>query len=476
MAREQDRLNPTGPATTGAGTTTTTAGPAKYPEGTSADAIREDIARTRAEMDETVDALGDRLRPRHLLDDLLEYVTGKRPDGNGSASTHVRERVGDAVKATGSVLLDKVKEHPLPAALITAGVAWMFIGGEGGSRRHAWRGGHARGQWRDLPEYGGSYVDARTGEPYDTEHYGDAERAGRHESPGIGERARHAAGSAASGVASGARHAASGTAHAIGGVVSSAAHAVGSAVSGAAHLAGSAVSGAAHLAGEAVSGAAHVAKEGAEAAGDAIGDAAHATSHGVSSAASATGHGVSHAASGAGHYAHRGYDSARDGLVTAMEEYPLATGVAALAVGAIAGLLIPATRREHELMGEYAEEVKHRAEHAGKDLLERGKAIADAAASAATDAVREHDADPDHLVDKARHVADDTASAAAQSVGKVIDDVKQAAPDIKHAAEDSARREGVHPEQLKEAAKDVAKKTKDAAKHEAQAQHEQHQR
>lgn len=65
--------------------------------------IRRDIEHTRAEMDETVDALESRLSPGQLLDQLWSSV--KRGGGSG---------IGDAVR-----------DHPVPLALMGLGVAWL---------------------------------------------------------------------------------------------------------------------------------------------------------------------------------------------------------------------------------------------------------------------------------------------------------------------------------------------------------------
>jgi len=59
----------------------TPSAPPPYPADAGSGEIREEIRRTRAEMDETVDALGERLKPRHLLDDFLDMFRGS---GGGS--------------------------------------------------------------------------------------------------------------------------------------------------------------------------------------------------------------------------------------------------------------------------------------------------------------------------------------------------------------------------------------------------------
>src|SRR5688500_17855577 len=100
-------------------------------ENRSAAQIQREIRETRAEMDQTVDALGERLRPRHLLDDLLDYLQG---DGGGAGSAGgMRQSVKDA----GWKVVDKLKQHPVPAALIGAGITWLLFEEDDPSPRYA---------------------------------------------------------------------------------------------------------------------------------------------------------------------------------------------------------------------------------------------------------------------------------------------------------------------------------------------------
>ena len=60
----------------------------------------------------------------------------------------------------------------------------------------------------------------------------------------------------------------------------------------------------------------------------------------------------------------------------AMEERPLAIGAAALALGVVAGLMAPSTRKEDELMGETRDRLMERAKEVGEEALEKGKQVA----------------------------------------------------------------------------------------------------
>ena len=72
------------------------------------------------------------------------------------------------------------------------------------------------------------------------------------------------------------------------------------------------------------------------------------------------------------------------------EENPLGLAVGAVAVGFLAGMLIPSTRVEDEKMGSLSDDVIERAKETGQEALERGKQVAQDAAETAKDSGREH--------------------------------------------------------------------------------------
>jgi ElaB/YqjD/DUF883 family membrane-anchored ribosome-binding protein len=72
------------------------------------------------------------------------------------------------------------------------------------------------------------------------------------------------------------------------------------------------------------------------------------------------------------------------------QENPLGLAVGAVAVGFLAGMLIPSTRVEDEKLGPVADDVKDRAKQTGQEALERGKQVAQDAAQAAKDSGQEH--------------------------------------------------------------------------------------
>ena len=72
------------------------------------------------------------------------------------------------------------------------------------------------------------------------------------------------------------------------------------------------------------------------------------------------------------------------------QENPLGLAVGAVAVGFLAGMLIPSTRVEDEKLGPVADDVKERAKQTGQEALERGKQVAQDAAQTAKESSQEH--------------------------------------------------------------------------------------
>ena len=90
------------------------------------DAIRSDIDQTRRRMDETMDALSDRLQPRHLLDEALGFLRGNSADGDNRL-TQIREKVTHSCENAMHSVVHTIKQNPIPALLIGAGVGWMIF-------------------------------------------------------------------------------------------------------------------------------------------------------------------------------------------------------------------------------------------------------------------------------------------------------------------------------------------------------------
>ena len=90
-------------------------------ENASSEEIRSDIKGTRREMDETLDELGERLHPRHLLDEVIDIFRSS-PSGNAS-----RGQIAGTSKRLGRTVANELREHPLAALLVGAGLVWWIV-------------------------------------------------------------------------------------------------------------------------------------------------------------------------------------------------------------------------------------------------------------------------------------------------------------------------------------------------------------
>jgi ElaB/YqjD/DUF883 family membrane-anchored ribosome-binding protein len=73
------------------------------------------------------------------------------------------------------------------------------------------------------------------------------------------------------------------------------------------------------------------------------------------------------------------------------QQNPLGLAAGAVAVGFVAGMLIPSMRVEHERLGPVADQVKDRAAETGQQVLEHGKQVAQDIAETGREAVGEAD-------------------------------------------------------------------------------------
>jgi hypothetical protein len=89
------------------------------------------------------------------------------------------------------------------------------------------------------------------------------------------------------------------------------------------------------------------------------------------------------------------------------QENPLGLAVGAVAVGFLAGLLVPSTRVEDEKLGPVADDVKAHAKQTGQEALEHGKQVAQDAARTAKESAQSHG---EELRDTAKEHAQQAAS------------------------------------------------------------------
>jgi ElaB/YqjD/DUF883 family membrane-anchored ribosome-binding protein len=101
------------------------------PGSKSAAEIEREVHESRAQVEQTLDAIGARLSPGELLDQAIGYFR----DGRG----------GEFARNLG----DSVAQNPIPLTLVGVGLAWMMLGGQ----RFARNGEHLESDdWDDDPE------------------------------------------------------------------------------------------------------------------------------------------------------------------------------------------------------------------------------------------------------------------------------------------------------------------------------------
>jgi hypothetical protein len=122
-----------------------------------------------------------------------------------------------------------------------------------------------------------------------------------------------------------------------------------------------------------------------------------------------------------------------------IEERPLAVGVAALAIGLLAGVALPATRREDELLGDARDDLLDSARDAGRDALEKGREVARSAVERVKESVRDQELAPEQLVEKARHVTRDAADTLRDAERQVVHGLGGEAPAPPFEAEPQPR-------------------------------------
>ncbi len=108
--------------------------------------LRVEIAETRGEMSETIEAIQDRLKPSNVVANAKESV-------RNATTEKVKQMANTAEYAADRVMnntfMDTVRDNPVPAAMIGIGAAWLIMKGRSGN------GGY-RGEY-DRSDYGGRY-------------------------------------------------------------------------------------------------------------------------------------------------------------------------------------------------------------------------------------------------------------------------------------------------------------------------------
>ena len=96
------------------------------------------------------------------------------------------------------------------------------------------------------------------------------------------------------------------------------------------------------------------------------------------------------------------------------QENPLGLAIGAVAVGFVAGMLIPGTRVENDKFGHVADQVKEQVKSTAEDAVEHGKQVAQDAAQSAAETAKESGA---HHAQDLQETAHDNAQAISPGTG-----------------------------------------------------------
>jgi len=399
-------------------------------------------------MDETMNAIGEQLSTRHLLDKFLDLF--RTEEG--------KSEIRRVARQAGRKTIEKIKEHPIPSAMVGAAIGYLIF---------------MEDREEELAEKLGKRFRRAIGrEKADVSSFLDEEEACRMagetssvvtyvsgseavtdmdteeiSGEGMAARAKGKLAGAAGAVkdaAGSAKDRVSDAAGVIKDKTSTVAAKVKESASSAAHgirnAASSAVSSAAHKVGDAACSASAKMSDLAGMAGE---KARQFGTH-VRSGVVEAGHIVRARADNIGHQVRQGYNYGRERAVEMSDEHPLAVGAALLGLGVLVGLSLPRTRPEDEFIGDRADQLKRRAKTKGREAINRGMHVAQVTAEQTIDEAKRQGLTPSSIIDKARHVA----------------------AELKDAAGGIAQREELTPDQLGDKVKAVADRAKETARQE----------
>jgi hypothetical protein len=307
------------------------------------DVIRQQIDHTRAQMAETINALGERLSPENLIEQAKtsakEATVGRFKD-----MTHEANR---RMEGMSNSLSHTIRENPLPVAVIGLGLGWLLLS-ERGKRDDYRSSGYSTDAYRYRSE-GYRYYD----DPY---------QGGRI------DQARERMGDVADTVGNKAAE--------VKNRVGDTAQNIGESVSEATSRAGESVSQTAHRVGESVS-------EKVYRAGESVGDTAEMVQERAGDAALRARREAERLAREAQWRSQAVATRTKQSFWGTMEENPLAIGAVLAIAGAAVGAAIPASEYENRLMGETRDRLMDEAKVRAQDAVERVQTVVEETQKAA---------------------------------------------------------------------------------------------
>gem|GEM_PF-2465208 len=323
--------------------------------------IRARIDATRARMGDTIEEIGDRVNPDRLKRELRTRAREEVDDFKHNVKQKARDTMHDAeheVKERGRSLWETVKANPIPAGMVGVGLAWLVANGRSDddvdeAYRRRTRRMSAGGYPYDpaYREHAGNRPGAMSRDYYggDPAHL-DPARLG-YETGYMSARGEEPAGRGMGRGREGGRE-------------------------GTEHMGDRVREGAEHAA-DRVEHAADRVREGAHDAADAVKEKASELTHRASERMDDARHRVEDWADDAQDRVRR----AEHRVEGAVRDHPMAAGMVAAALGFAAGLMIPESQTEHEMMGPTRDRVLDRAQDTVHRAADKAKDVAKETAS-----------------------------------------------------------------------------------------------
>ena len=268
--------------------------------------LRAEIRETRERMSETLDELGDRLNPNRLKAQVKSNIR----EATVGRVENMARNAADRVNNTRHGVVDRIRDNPIPAAMVGIGLGWLFFGGRRESERTVWERSYVTSDEWDGTAYVGDVSATTPRLAQDDAAGGIGESVSR--APGVVDRVRDRVGS------------------------------IGESVR------------------DTTSDVAYSARERVSDVGERVGERASVVA-----------------------------DRARDRFDHTLNENPMALGAVALAVGMAAGLAIPESRREREMMGGYRDHLVDRVRDTVADTRDRVQHVAERVVEETRDVARE---------------------------------------------------------------------------------------
>lgn len=316
--------------------------------------IRVNIEHTRAEMSTTIDALQEKLDPSRIAEQVKEQIRERAVEAYDSAKESLREatigraekimenvsdkvsdvtqRAGTAVSDTGSRMMNMIRENPVAFALIGAGLGALALNAR---QKKQWYERRAYGDYTDGRRSYSGYADY-SGQDYGRPGYNLRGQSGYPDNETINWTSGQ-------------------------GYATNPAGESGTDIAGKAREMADSVADTARAAKDKVTGA--------------VSSAASSVRDTASSLADTTRQQVSHLSDEARYRAR----DAGDMLTNTFQENPLALGVAALAAGALIGLVLPGTRVESEYMGEARDQFVDKAKDVARETADKVQRVTEEA-------------------------------------------------------------------------------------------------